>query len=398
LKFLFLQEGIERDSQSISENNFVKPQVKPMPKTVTIDARWLVGGIGTYTRNLLQQFHQCANRFEIEAIVRRRDYGSVRHFCPSVTVVDTPIYTLREQWLVARASRRTDLLHVPHYNAPLLHRGPLVVSIMDVIHLSLPAQNRRLGAQLYAKPMLNAVARKADHVVTVSHFSKSEIVRTLGIPESKITVIPCGVSEEYCPPCGKGPQLPSVANELGIQGPFLLYVGNLKPHKNVATLLRAFAQLRHHKNPPHALVIVGDDSRWKPSIVQECQRLGIQDDTIFLPYVAQSLLPSVYAAASLLVMPSTIEGFGLPLLESMACGTPVVASRAASLPEVGGEAALYFDPASPEELAAQIERVLQSSQLRDSLRAKGIERAKQFSWQQAARKHAELYSQLLGLN
>jgi glycosyltransferase involved in cell wall biosynthesis len=369
-----------------------------MPKTVTIDARWLVGGIGTYTRNLLQQFHQCANRFEIEAIVRKRDYVTVRNFCPSVTVIDTPIYTLREQWLVARASRRTDLLHVPHYNAPLLHRGPLIVSIMDVIHLSLPAQNRRLGSQFYARPMLNAVARKADHVVTVSVFSKSEIVRTLGIPESKISVIPCGVSDEYRVPCQAGPQLSTMAKDLGIQTPFLLYVGNLKPHKNVPTLLRAFAKLRQGSKLRHSLVIVGDDPRWKPAIVRECQRLGIQDRTVFLSYVAQPLLPSVYASASLLVMPSTIEGFGLPLLESMACGTPVVASRAASLPEVGGDAALYFDPSSPEELGVRIEQVLYSDDLRDSMRTKGIERAKQFSWQQAARKHVELYSQMLGLN
>jgi len=276
-------------------------------------------------------------------------------------------------------------------------RFPLIVSIMDVIHLSLPARNRRFSSQFYARPMLNAVARKADHVVTVSSFSKGEIVRTLGIPESKITVIPCGVSDEYGVPCG-GTQCSSIVEDLGIQTPFLMYLGNLKPHKNVTTLLRAFAQLRQRKKLPHSLVIVGDDPRWKPSVVQECQRLGIPGCTVFLPYVAQSLLPSVYAAASLLVMPSTIEGFGLPVLESMACGTPVVASRAASLPEVGGDAALYFDPSSPEELAVQIERVLQSTNLRDSLRSKGIERAKQFSWRQAARKHSELYSQLLGLN
>ena len=368
-----------------------------MPKTVTIDARWLVGGIGTYTRNLLQEFHKCANRFEIQAIVRKRDFGSVQGFCPVLTVIDAPIYTLSEQWLIARASRRADLLHVPHYNAPLLYRGLLIVSIMDVIHLSLPIRHHKLSAHFYAKLMLNAVARKADHVVTVSAFSKGEIVRTLGIPESKITVIPCGVSEEFrvSRSCL---QLPSVAEELGIRNPFLLYVGNLKPHKNVTTLLRAFAQLRQSRKISHSLLIVGDDARWKESVVEECSCLGIRDCTVILPYVAQSLLPRVYAAADLLVMPSTVEGFGLPVLEAMACGTPVVASRAASLPEVAGEAAIYFDPSSSEELAAQIERLLQSNELRASLRAKGMERAKQFTWQQAARRHSELYSQLLGLN
>ena len=273
----------------------------------------------------------------------------------------------------------------------------MIVSIMDVIHLSSSAYRRSLGTFFYARPMLNAVARKADHIVTVSHHSKSEIMQALGIPGSKITVIPCGVSEEFAP------QSPSVesrdaAKILGIQTPFLLYVGNLKPHKNVVTLLRAFAQLRKHSKLRHSLLIVGDDARWKRSVVDECVRLGIRDCTTFLPHVSQSLLPRVYAAADLLVMPSTVEGFGLPVLEAMACGTPVIASRTASLPEVAGDAAIYFDPASSEELGVQIERILHSPELQASLRNKGIQRAKQFTWRQSARQHIDLYNRLLGLN
>ena len=273
----------------------------------------------------------------------------------------------------------------------------MIVSIMDVIHLSSSAYRRSLGTFFYARPMLNAVARKADHIVTVSHHSKSEIMQALGIPGSKITVIPCGVSEEFAP------QSPSVesrdaAKILGIQTPFLLYVGNLKPHKNVVTLLRAFAQLRKHNKLRHSLLIVGDDARWKRSVVDECVRLGIRDCTTFLPHVSQSLLPRVYAAADLLVMPSTVEGFGLPVLEAMACGTPVIASRAASLPEVAGDAAIYFDPASSEDLGVQIERILHSPELQASLRNKGIQRAKQFTWRQSARQHIDLYNRLLGLN
>lgn len=368
-----------------------------MLKTVAIDARWLVGGIGTYTRNLLQELHQQVSGFAIQAIVRKRDSVSLRNFCAGVTVIDTPIYTLREQLLIARASLRYDLLHVPHYNAPLLHRGPLIVSIMDVIHLSSPAYRDKLSTFFYARPMLNAVARKADHIITVSHYSKTEIVRALGIPESKITVIPCGVGEEFTtkPASSESPHLDAI---LGIATPFLLYVGNLKPHKNVATLLRAFATVRKRNKLAHSLVIVGDDARWKQSIVDECARLGIQNYIKFLPHVPQSLLPSVYAAAQLVAMPSALEGFGLPVLEAMACGTPVIASAAASLPEVAGDAALYFDPASPEDLAIQMERILDCSELRASLRNKGIQQAKKFTWRQSARQHIDLYNRLLGLN
>ena len=147
---------------------------------------------------------------------------------------------------------------------------------------------------------------------------------------------------------------------MGITTPFLLYVGNLKPHKNVATLLRAFATVRKKNKLSHSLVIVGDDARWKQSVVKECARLGIREYTKFLPHVPQSLLPYIYAAAHLVVMPSTLEGFGLPVLEAMACGTPVIASAAASLPEVAGDAAPILIPQVPEELVTQIERILAS--------------------------------------
>jgi glycosyltransferase involved in cell wall biosynthesis len=366
-----------------------------MTKNVTIDARWLVGGIGTYTRNLLQEFGRYANGFDIQAIVRERDSASVRKFCDDVAVVDVPIYTVLEQWAVARASRRCDLLHVPHFNAPLLHRGPLVVSIMDVIHLNSPAYRGNWSTLLYARPMLNAVARKAEHVVTVSKFSKDQIVQTLNIPPSRVTVIPCGVGKEFTATISRG-KFHEVAQVLGLQLPFVLYVGNLKPHKNVKTLLRAFAQLRRTKRLPHSLLIVGDDLRWKSQIVEECTNLGLRDCTVFAPEVPQSLLPGIYASADLLVMPSTLEGFGLPVLEAMACGTPVVASSAGSLPEVAGDAALYFEPMSVDDLAVQVERVLGSPSQQKTMRDLGILRAKEFSWEKAARCHIELYGDVLG--
>jgi glycosyltransferase involved in cell wall biosynthesis len=272
-----------------------------------------------------------------------------------------------------------------------------MVSIMDVIHLRSPKYRNSLSSLLYAWPMLSAAARRADQIVTVSKYSKTQIVETLGVPESKISVIHCGVGAQFHRDMAhQGSR--SAAEVLGIRRPYLLYVGNLKPHKNVVTLLRAFAYLRNGGKIPHSLLIVGDDARWKHSVVEECERLGIRDSTVLTPFVSAEILPKIYAGADLLVMPSTIEGFGLPVLEAMACGTPVLSSSAASLPEVAGDAALYFDPASDEELALQILRILQSSDLRDSLRELGLQRVKKFSWQESNRKHMEIYSQLLGMN
>jgi glycosyltransferase involved in cell wall biosynthesis len=145
-------------------------------------------------------------------------------------------------------------------------------------------------------------------------------------------------------------------------------------------------------------VIVGDDARWKRTIVDECLRLGIADQVVFVPYVSQELLPKIYAAADLLVMPSNAEGFGLPVVEAMACGTPVVCSQAASLPEVAGDAAAYFDPQDADNLAEVIELLVHRSDLRESLRVKGLRRARQFTWQEFTRKHIELYYRVLAQN
>jgi glycosyltransferase involved in cell wall biosynthesis len=367
-----------------------------MKSMVTIDARWLAGGIGTYTRNLLQGLSMHGNGFEIRAITGDQHVGEVRRWCREVAVVNLPIYTLREQWAIPLAARGCDLLHVPHYNAPLVGGARMVVSILDLIHIMDCSYRNRPQSWFYARPMLHLVARKAMHIVTVSEYSKAQIVERLGVPDSKVTVIYNGVDRDFHP-VAREEALASL-RQLGIETPYLLYIGSLKAYKNVSCLLRAFAVLRKSGNLPHRLLIVGDDRRGKHTLVEECARLGLEDRTLFLSYVEQGLLPAIYAAADLLVMPSRIEGFGLPVLEAMACGTPVVCSRAASLPEVGGDAVVYFDPADPEGLGGAIERVLGSNELRLRLRARGLERAKQFTWEEATRKHVELYNHVLERN
>jgi glycosyltransferase involved in cell wall biosynthesis len=365
---------------------------------IAIDARWLhLGGLGTYAYHLIAGFAQYGNGFMLRGIVNYRNAERIAQFCDRVVITEASMYSLREQLEIARAARGADLLHVPHYNAPLLYHGSMLVSIHDVIHITDPVYRRGVRAWLYARPVLNLVARRADHIVTVSEYSKAQIVEQLGVPSSKVTAIYNGVHSQFC--CAdRNEAFAAVSTALGLTTPYILYVGNLKPHKNVSTLLRAFALLRKRKGIPQELLIIGDDARWGRARREECSRLGINDTTHFVPEVAQKLLPKIYAAADLLVMPSTIEGFGLPVLEAMACGTPVACSRAASLPEVGGDAVLYFDAARTEELASVIERVVNSSELQEKLRAKGLERAKRFTWEDSARKHVELYGHLLGLN
>ncbi|MGD0124548.1 MAG: glycosyltransferase family 1 protein [Terriglobia bacterium] len=368
-----------------------------MERVIAIDARMLEhSGIGTYLRNLLAQLAALENEYVFEVICQRREVldglAPARfRFVPA----SSPIYSLSEQWEIARLARHAQLLHSPHYNAPLPYRGKLVVTIHDLIHLTDSTFRRTLAARFYARPMFHLVARRADCIIANSEFTKQQIVEHLAVSPSKVSVAYLGVSEHFRPH-DRNEAFLRAASLLGVSRPYILFVGNLKPHKNLKTLLRAFAQICAHSDFDLQLVILGDDRKWKPGLVGESTSLGLAERVIFASHVPYQDLPWVYAAAETLVMPSLIEGFGLPVLEAMACGTPVVCSRAASLPEVAGDAAEYCEPASVDDLAMAIERVLRSSQFQATLRSKGLERAKLFSWEEFARRHCEVYRKALG--
>jgi len=362
------------------------------PWKLTIDARCMGTGIGTYILNLLANLRSKETGFTVCAIAKGVDQQRLVPFCDEVRIVDVPIYGIREQWNIPQAAAGCDLLHVPHYNVPILHRGPLVVSIHDLIHLMDPSVSSLV--KLYAKPMMALAVRKAKHVITVSEYSKSKIVERLGIDPSNISVIYNGVSP------GFGLQDPDYAyaelsRRISIPRHYFLFIGNLKPHKNLIRLLEAFARWRRLDRGDHHLLIVGEDTRYKSLLIRERSRLGLDEEVSFFPRLPNDLIPKLYAAATALIMPSTLEGFGLPVIEAMASGTPVICSNATSLPEVAGDAAEYFDPYSVTEIVAAIERVVSSSDRQAILRKRGLSRASEFSWERSAREHCRLYRSVL---
>jgi glycosyltransferase involved in cell wall biosynthesis len=363
-----------------------------MGSVIAIDARMLKhSGIGTYIRNLLENLATLENEYVFEVICSRKE--SLCGLPPDrfrLVPANSPIYSLSEQWEIARLARHASMLHSPHYNASLLYRGKLVVTIHDLIHVTDPTFSRTLVARLYARPMFNLVARKADRIIADSEFTKQQIVEHLAISPSKVTVVYLGVDSHFCSH-DREQASSRVYSLLGLKRPYILFVGNLKPHKNVKMLIHAFSRIHAQRDFDHDLLILGDDRKWKAGLVNECRNLGITERVHFTPHVPYEDLPWVYEAAELLVMPSLIEGFGLPVLEAMACGTPVVCSRAASLPEVAGDAAEYFEPESVDGLATTMERVLRWRKLRETLRCKGLERAKLFTWQECARQTLGVY-------
>jgi glycosyltransferase involved in cell wall biosynthesis len=227
----------------------------------------------------------------------------------------------------------------------------------------------------------------------VSHYSKRNIVALLRIPEEKVSVIWNGVSEEFYPEPQSQSQS-TVQTLLGFEGPYLLFLGNLKPHKNVEGLLRALAILNDRRSLEHKLLIVGEDRVGGPELMKVAARLKLCEKVLFVPRIDQRYVRALYCGAALTILPSFEEGFGLTVLESMACGTPVACSSTASIPEVGGDAVRYFDPTSPESIAATICEIMSSSALQRDLASRGIERAMLFDWKASAKSHLELYRQL----
>jgi glycosyltransferase involved in cell wall biosynthesis len=283
---------------------------------------------------------------------------------------------------------KIDLYHIPN-TMPLLGRTiPTVVTILDLVDLRV----WKYGVLRTAyRSLVNFIAAHlADHVLTVSENSKRDIVRLLRIPESKVTVVYPGVSEEFHPLDRKECK-DYLASKYSITGDFLLASGGLSRNKNIPGLLAAMRLLKE-RGRLESLVLLGDiEDREFKYVVVDVQQSGL-DGTVILPgFVPREDLPAFYNAAFLVVYPTLYEGFGFPVLEAMACGTPVVTSNNSSLPEVAGGVALLVDPRNPEEIADAVQRLLTDETLRAELSSLGLLHARQFTWEKAAKETLDVF-------
>lgn len=361
-----------------------------MSGVITIDARWLrFSGIGTYLRNLLPGL---VDRIQSEKIallcypadIERESWLQNRKIEP--IPVTSPMYSLKEQLEIPfRIPSNTSLFFATHYNIPLLYRGPLVVTVYDLLHVAQPQFVRKWYQRCYARTMFAEIRRRATAIITISEFTKSEYLRLYPTGSQTITSIHLGVVRATVLPCADG---------AGDGRPYILFVGNVKPHKNIVTLFEAFSSVCTLL--PHDLVIVGKREGFitGDERVREWEtRLGSR--IVFTGAIDDQKLSAYYKGATAFVLPSLYEGFGLPPLEAMAAGCPVIASTAASIPEVCGDAALYFDPRSAEDLAAQLRRIGSDMQLRDQLRERGYRRIQAFRWESCINRTASLINSLI---
>ena len=376
------------------------PGPKPHMK-IAIDARkWRDYGIGTYVRNLVRHLARIDGDTTFYLLCDQTDASTLRDLAENfVPVVDgSGGYTIREQLSIPLRLRRlgVDLYHSPHYVAPVVGRVPTVVTIHDCIHLLFPQYLPNRFASRYAHFMIGRAVRKSARVLTVSEASRHDIIRFF--PEAnpdRISVIPNAIDPSLLEDPGEEERR-RVRERYQIGSRFVLYAGNIKPHKNLERLIDAFGQLKRDGDTGDlSLLIIGDEINQYPSLRRRVEAAGVRQDVRFFGFVPDRTLAALYRMASVFAFPSLYEGFGLPPLEAMACGTPVVTSRLSSLPEVVGDAALLIDPYSVEDIAGAMKRLLTDTPLRTRLVERGLERAASFSWERSVRAIHETYMSVL---
>jgi glycosyltransferase involved in cell wall biosynthesis len=304
-----------------------------------------------------------------------------------------PTYSVAEQFKIplALARERVRMVHEPHYVLPPLVRCRSVVTIHDCIHLMFPQYLPGRLAYVYAKGSMWSAARKANRILTVSEASKRDILRFFDVAPEKVSVIYNAIDERFLAPPNTA-HMDLVRQRYQLDHPFVLYVGNIKPHKNIQRLIDAFGRTRGRGCPDDLkLVIIGDEISKYPALRQSVHKHKLDKHVRFLGFQPMETLAAFYRLARVFVFPSLYEGFGLPPLEAMACGTPVVTSNVSSLPEVAGTAALLVDPYDPEAIATGICQALTDEAKRADLIASGLERARSFSWAQSVKKIHQIY-------
>ncbi len=364
---------------------------------IGVDARLVYyhqAGIGQYILRLMQALAQIDREDEIVLFKSRKDKTAiVRQSNFKLQSLWTPSHHPFESRALSieLAPYRLDVLHSPDFIPPGFPRCPSVITVHDLAFLKYPRFLTRSSARYYGQ--VEVAASRADHIIAVSQSTKRDTIQMLGVPEEKITVIYEAAHPLFAPISNEEP-LARVRAKFGLPRDFILFVSTIEPRKNIPTLLRAFKQLRARYKAPITLALAGNRGWLVEEVDAVVEELKLGDSIRFLGGVPNEELVYLYNAATCFILPSYYEGFGLPPLEAMACGTPVIVSKVASLPEVVGDAALLVEPEDVEGWCVAMMRVLDDENLRREMRAKGLKRAATFSWERAARETLAVYQKI----
>jgi alpha-1,3-rhamnosyl/mannosyltransferase len=345
-------------------------------------------GIGRYVRSLAAAALPLLGRDERLTLLVDPQQPLHLAGATSAHVASSP-FSLGQQWRIPRATAAldADLYHSPYYLMPYLPRAKTVLTVYDVIPLRYP-QFSSARSRLLFRLTTRLALRAARHVIAITENARQDFITEFGVRPQRITAIPLGVDPSFAPASEQA--IAALRAKHNLPARFALYLGSNKPHKNLLGLVEAWLEL-----PPSGagLVVAGAWDERYPEARQLAE--ARQAGTIcWIGPVAENDLPALYTAADAFVFPSLFEGFGLPVVEAMACGAPVICSNTTALPEVAGDAAVLVNPSDGAALAAALARVLGDAGLREALRAKGLARATQFSWAHTAAETLRIYRQV----
>ena len=369
---------------------------------IGVDARKLKDfGIGSYIRHLLAAIgrREESREYQFRVYVRGTDRDAMAalpdHF--EMVAEDSPGYSFSEltrfAWRLWRD--RLDLFHATHYVLPPLWKSRAVVTIHDIIHVLYPQFLPSRTAHLYARLMIRRSLDHADRIITVSYNSKRDLTDYFRVPPGRIEVIYNGVSPLFRPDVSEGERA-RVLEKYHLPNPYLLFLGGEKPHKNVQNVLRAFAAARRKREFPHTLVLAGSMPKNRARLDALIAALDLGPAIVETGIVDEEELPGLYAGADAFLYPTLYEGFGLPVVEAMACGTPVLTSSTSALQEIAGGYAYLVDPMDVDAITGGIVVLTTDPKIREDFRELGRKRALDFNWDKAAEKTLEVYAAALG--
>ena len=375
---------------------------------ICFDARVIIDkltGLGNYTYNLVKHLLMLDSENEYIVLINRSltDQHPIKHLEQKnlkKRFVQIPEVTPQQQVMVPFElwKQKPDVYHYPNFDLPVFQPYNSIFTVHDLTYLKHRDLyiKRRWAKNLYTKSIMALGARKAKRIISVSTSTKRDLQEILRVPEEKIYVILEGLDECYFNGQCSQPEPKLFEQYLGLkeEDEYFLFVGERRPHKNLVQLVEAFSVFKKRLPNNIKLVIGGKKYADYDKPEEKVRELNLTHDVVFLGYVPEDFLPTLYKRAKCFVFISIYEGFGLPLLEAMACGTPIITSNLSSMPEVAGDAALTVDPYNVEEIANAMQRLTEDLDLRQQLVKNGFRRVKKFSWQSAAEKTLELYESI----
>jgi glycosyltransferase involved in cell wall biosynthesis len=370
---------------------------------IGIDARMYSSeftGIGRYVYELTQRLLEVDKKNEYVLFMNQPTYDQFEPRSKRVkkVLVNAPHYSLAEQlrflWKIWLS--RVDLMHFTHFNAPILYRGQSVVTIHDLTLSFYPG--KKMNSWFYRKAynlVLHNAVKHAKKIIAVSQNTKKDLIEVAKTEPSKIEVVYEGVAGNFCPRPDKE-DIEELLKKYSITKEYMLYTGVWRSHKNLVNMIKAFALLCGDEGFEPQLVITGEENPYYPEVKRTVKELDLEHKVIFTGLVDEDELTALYQAAKMYVFPSLYEGFGLPPLEAMRCGTPVVASKASCIPEICGEEnAVFFDPYDPEDIANAMRRLWLDETLQADLRERGLAHSRKFSWEKMAEKTLAIYNEVI---